>query len=335
MIPPASLAIHGSGVAASSCMCLLARAGLTAAWDGIGRLSLPVVMLSESSQNLLRDIFEQPDLFAGLPQIRKRIVAWGSAAPLVLPHAAVVVSEQVLLDRIQSSMASPSQGLPKSDWTIFASKPLPASVDELHFGSRTAAAARVTLNPDAPADACWAESLECGWLFLLPGLDSPWLLSVGSSAKDLLSESRVIAKQLAVVQESGPGFAAHPRVADPLCAPGWFACGTAALGFDPLCGDGVGNAAREAILAVAAVRAVLDGADVTAVVEHYRARLLAGFGRHLKLCREFYSSGHSGPWWDEQINACDRGMNWCRSKLQPGNQFSYQLRGFSLEPIGR
>jgi flavin-dependent dehydrogenase len=152
---------------------------------------------------------------------------------------------------------------------------------------------------------------------------------------DLLSQSRVIAKQLAEVHESGPAFASHPRVADPLCAPGWFACGTAALGFDPLCGDGVGNAAREAILAVAAVRAVLGGADVNTVVDHYRARLLAGFGRHLKLCREFYSSGRSGPWWDEQINACDQGMNWCTSKLQSENQFSYRLRGFSLEPVER
>lgn len=332
-IPHANVAIHGSGIAACSCAHLLTREGLTVSWDGFGRSQLPAVMLNEPSQNLLLDIFEQPDLFHGLPQVRRRIVAWGRSAPLELPHAAVVVSERELLNRIQPREGVSSQHDPDCDWSIYASHPLPECVDELHFGSRTAGATAVKLKSDAPADACWTESLECGWLFLLPGCDSSWLLSVGASADDLLSESRLVAKQIAQLDENGARFVCHPRTADPLCASRWFACGTAALGFDPLCGEGVGNAAREAILAAAAVRAVLAGADVKGILEHYRTRLLAGFERHLKLCREFYTSGHLGPWWDEQIDACDRGIAWCRSKLQSGNQFSYRLRGFSLEPI--
>jgi len=332
-IQQAGVAIHGSGIAASSCAHLLIREGLTVSWDGFGRSQLPAVMLSESSQNLLLDIFEQPDLFHGLPQVRRRIVAWGRSAPIELPHAAVVASERDLLNRIQPRLGASSLHDPASDWSIYASHPLPEGVDELHFGSRTASATAVKLKSDAPADACWTESLERGWLFLLPGCEGSWLLSVGASADELLSESRLVAKQIAQLDENGAKFACHPRMADPLCASRWFACGTAALAFDPLCGDGVGNAAREAILAAAAVRAVLAGADVKSILEHYRSRLLAGFERHLKLCRAFYSSGHSGPWWDEQIDACDRGIAWCRSKLQAGNRFSYRLRGFSLEPI--
>ncbi len=337
----AKIAIHGSGIAASSCLHLLNRSGQAASWDGIGRSHLPAVMLSGPSQNLLRDIFEQPDLFAGLPQVRRRVVAWGREAPVVLPHSAVVVSEQALLDRIQKRIPSPSAQASEADWTIYASKPLPRAAGELDFGSRTAAAASVTLIPSAPNDACWTESLEHGWLFLLPGIEKHWLLAVGCSAQDLLAQSRVIARQIAEVHPGGAKFASHPRIADPLCAPGplgasgWFACGTAALAFDPLCGDGVGNAAREAILASAAIRAVLGGADADVILEHYRTRLIAGFERHLKLCQQFYNSGRSGAWWDEQIDACDRGIAWCRSKIQAAGEFSYQLRGFSLEPIGR
>jgi hypothetical protein len=329
----ASVAIHGSGIAASSCAHLLTREGLTVSWDGSGRSQLPAVMLSESSQNLLLDIFEQADLFHGLPQVRRRIVAWGRSAPVELPHAAVVASERDLLSRIQPREGISSQHDPAGDWSIYAARPLPDGVDELHFGSRTASATAVKLKSDAPADACWTESLERGWLFLLPGSEGTWLLSVGASADDLLSESRLVAKQIAQLDENAARFVCHPRMADPLCATGWFACGTAALAFDPLCGDGVGNAAREAILAAAAVRAILAGAEAKGILEHYRTRLLAGFERHLKLCREFYASGRSSPWWDEQIDACDRGIAWCRSKLQLGSQFSYRLRGFSLEPI--
>ena len=262
-------------------------------------------------------------------------MAWGREAPVNLPHSAVVVSEQALLDRIQKDIPSPTPQPSGADWTIYASKPLPKVAGELDFGSRTAAAASVTLIPSAPKDACWTESLEHGWLFLLPGLEKHWLLAVGGSVQDLLAQSRVIAKQIAEVHPGGANFASHPRIADPLCALSWFACGTAALAFDPLCGDGVGNAAREAILASAAVRAVLGGADASVILEHYRTRLIAGFERHLKLCHEFYTTGRSGAWWDEQIEACDRGIAWCRSKLQAAGEFSYQLRGFSLEPIGR
>ena len=45
-------------------------------------------------------------------------------------------------------------------------------------------------------DACWIESLENGWLFLVPG----WLLAVGATAEALLGSSRVIAAEIARVR---------------------------------------------------------------------------------------------------------------------------------------
>jgi len=95
----------------------------------------------------------------------------------------------------------------------------------------------------------------------------------------------------------------------------------------------VGNAVREAILALAVVEAILDGADVKAALAHYRQRLLAAFARHLHLCRELYLSGRSGPWWDHQIDAAQRGLEWCKSVSEPAEPLRYRLRGFSLEAI--
>lgn len=333
---PGCIAVRGDGIASLCCVRLLGQAGLSVSAEGPVRPKLPAIMLSEGSQKLLQDVFDQTDLFDGLTRVRKRIVAWGQGAkPIVLPHSAVVVSEQGLLDRI------PHPGIPEpgehresqTAWTIIAARPLPQSVEEHHFGSRIATAAAVKLRIQSPADACWIESLDDGWLFLLPVSDGAWLLSVGKPVESLLARSRVIADEILEIRPVGGGFPCHPRIAQSLCGPAWLACGSAALGFDPLCGDGAGHAAREAILASAVVRAVIEGADVRAAIAHYSGRLIAGFRRHLQHCEEFYRSGGLGPWWEEQRAATRRGIEWCNSARSEIAQPGYRLNGFSLEAL--
>ncbi len=333
---PGNIVIRGDGVAALCCVRLLEQAGLGVTVGGPARPKLPAIMLSEGTQKLLQDVFDRPDMFEGMTRIRSRMVAWGPGSkPMELPHSAVVLSEQELLKRIPQPHAgdSPEPREGQASWTIFASRPLPQVVEEHHFGSRIASVAAVKLKNKSPADACWIESLDDGWLFLLPVNEGAWLLSVGGAVESLMGRSRLIADQVSEVRPAGGGFPSHPRIAQSLCAPGWLACGTAALGFDPLCGDGAGHAAREAILASAVVRAAIDGADVNAAVAHYRGRLVAGFHRHLVVCGEFYRSGGRGPWWKEQLEAIRRGVEWCESARATIAISRYRLNGFSLEAL--
>jgi hypothetical protein len=332
---PGEIVVRGEGIAASCCSRLLGGAGFRVTLEGPARPRVPAVLLSEATQKLLQDVFNRSDLFQGLTRVNQRIVAWGQEAkPTALPHSAVVISEHDLLDRIRQANVPESSFAPEqTGWSIFAVPPLHSDVKELHFGSRFASVAQVKLKATAPSDACWIESLDAGWLFLLPVGQGGWLLSVGSPVDALLARSRLIADQLLETHPAKGGFASHPRIADPLCAPGWFACGTAALGFDPLCGDGAGNAVREAILACAAVRAVVEGADLESVLAHYRSRLVAGFHRHLKLCEEFYSSGGQGAWWQEQLAATRQGMEWCQSMRFQAPKMRYRLNEFSLQAI--
>src|SRR5260370_38027047 len=162
----------------------------------------------------------------------------------------MVVAEQGLLGRIQQELGPGEEmKFDQPDWTVFASSPLPPSCVEYHFGSRLAAASAVVLQRNSDAEACWIESLESGWLFLLPsGAGSGWLLSVGDSVESLLLASRVIKKQIGELRPSQGTFPSHPRVALPLSGLGWAACGTAAVGLDPLGGAGAGKALRGAIL---------------------------------------------------------------------------------------
>ena len=331
-----SVLIRGEGIAGSCCSRLLDNAGVHTAMEALNRPKLPAIMLGETTQKLLRDVFEREDLFAGFPRISRRVVLWGlRAEPIALPHSAVVVSEKELLDRIHSgSGIRESAECDSPDWTVFASSPLPPSSVEYHFGFRPARASSVTLEKKSDIESCWIESLESGWLFLLPGQNrTGWLLSVGDSAEALLETSRLIRNQVSSVSPERGEFPSHPRVAFPLAAPGWLACGSAALGFDPLCGDGAGNAVREAILGSAAIRAAIDAGEAESLASHYQTRLLGGFNRHVGLCFEFYKSGRLSPWWERQLDDLQRGLSWCSEHLAGIHGARYRLNGFTLEGV--
>jgi hypothetical protein len=328
----ACAAIRGQGVAASCCAYLLDAAGFRLSPIRQPRRSVPAVVVSLATQTLVSDVLQQPDLFNGLPRIDRRVVAWGpKAEPVVIPHSAVALSEEELLDRIQPRLPAADSGQ-AAEWTVFASRPLPESAVERHFGSRQATAVAAELKTPE-ASACWIESLESGWLFLIPG----WLITVGGAPQTLLAGSRLVADQIRGVSHETAGFPAYPRIADPLCdplgTPAWLACGSAAMAFDPICGDGTGNAVREAILAAAVIRAAARGEAVDGLMAHYRSRLIAGFRRHLELSLDFYRTGNGGPWWEREIQALERGVAWCGGQLAAQPAFHYRLSGFDLLPI--
>jgi hypothetical protein len=328
--------IRGDGVAAYGCAYLLRAAGIRAGIETADRPRLPVIMIGDATQALIRDVFGQQDLFSGLPRIHNRVVAWGvNAQPSSFRHSAVVVSEEILLERLHSKLLRDDAPAPKeSAWAILSSPSLLPVSREHHFGSRVAQAVKADLKPSSNPVTCWIESLESGWLFLLPCAGgSGWLLSVGSAPEFLLGHSRLVGGQVANLSGPVAQFPAYPRITWPLCGPGWLACGTAAMAFDPLCGDGSGNSIREAILASAVVRAIRQEDSADQVLDHYQARLAAGFKRHLAHCREFYASGNRGPWWDRELDHLDRGLAWCRRQLGSETEFRYRLIGFDLRPV--
>lgn len=344
---PSAVRIRGQGVAASCCARLLERGGISSISETAQRPRVPAIMLGETAQILLGDIFERQSLFDGANRVRKRIVAWGADRRLLeFPHSSVVISEQTLLERIHSSIEvanddhSSSRAMEpvEQNWTIYASPPLPAASVVHRFGSRLARASSVKLDASSEKDACWTESLDAGWLFLLPcAPDRGWLLSVGGPVDQLLEQSSLVAAQIAEIGAASDEFPCHPRIADPLSDavsdPGWLICGTAAVGFDPLCGDGVGYATREAILASAVIRAAAGGADVCALAAHYRTGVLAGFRKHLFACRDFYRQGRRGPWWDRQVSDIERGLIWCAEQLKDAPPIRFRLSGFELQSV--
>jgi hypothetical protein len=222
------------------------------------------------------------------------------------------------------------------DWTIFTARSAPAlpSASHCDFGARSAQIHPVDLALHAEPETCWIESTPQGWLFLLTtGPASGSLLSVGDSAASLLATSSLIAAKLQHLHPLAGEFPAYPRTLAQLCAPGWLACGSAAMAFDPLCGEGAGNVAREAILACAAVRAIQEGESVEAVLFEYDARLKLGFLRHLENCRDFYVGYFQTEFWREAQRGIEQSLAWTRAQLATRQSPKFRLVGFALHRI--
>lgn len=326
-----SIAVRGGGVAAATCAHLLDAADFHVSWQPSAGVQVPAIMLSAAALALLRDVYGNRDLFAGQPHVRRRVVKWGPGDSVSLPHDARVVSQDDLERELGQGRQWDVPAPGASVLTILTSPPLPAA-RRLTFGERKAEAVRVTLRGCA-ADECRIEAVGAGWLFLIPhGEGQGWLLGFGAPLDHLLQESELIAPTIAEATAEQIPFAAAPRLTMPLAGEDWLACGTAALRFDPICGDGTAQAVREAVLASAVVGALARGLDRAALQRHYRSMLVAAMRRHLDLSARFYASGGDGPWWRAQAAALASGHRACTEILAKMPEPQFALRDFALVP---
>jgi flavin-dependent dehydrogenase len=331
------VAILGGGVAACCTARLLASRGYRFSCDRETRLTGPTLLINQSTCQLLADVF--PDAGAAVRDgivIRHRLVSWGQdTEPVHLPHYGIALHEPELLKRLWEQVDEPSAAMsPAPPWTVSCSwSDMPSA--RFTFGTREAQAIRVTLS-DGEHDTCWVESLDTGWLFLLPstGAGAAVLLATGAEPDVLLAESRLIAPLVDRLVDPAPArFSTSPGILYPPCGIGWLACGSDAMSLDPICGEGAGNSVREAILATAVIAAGERGVSALTLLAHYTARLLAGFVRHLNVSRNFYALGGTGDWWRLQVRDIDRGLAWATHELSLLPAPQYRLRDFELEPL--
>lgn len=326
------VAIRGEGIAAACCAHLLARDGFATAWTARERPPVPAILLSDTALELLRSVFERPDLFAGRPGVTHRVVAWGTAEPVRLPHGAVVLSEGDLDAALGGASGATDRAADGAFMTLHTAPPFPADAMR-RFGARRTVAAPVRLLHAEDQAACWIEAVETGWLFLIPsGPTSGWLLSVGGSAEALLGQSRHIAPRVERLGEPSGAFETSPRMLAQLQGPDWLACGSAAIAFDPICGDGTAQAVREAILASAVIGALRDGGDSDALRLHFESMMIGAMRRHLRLCGQFYASGGEGAWWRAQLADLAEGFDWCTARLAKMPEPRFVLQDFRLVP---
>jgi len=327
------IVIQGAGVAACCCASLLSKAGHRVFLDQSERIGTPVLLLSEQTQLLLRDVFGHPQLFDGATKISKRVVSWGQE-PVTFPHAGLVLPEALLLSRLWPKVEVESGGCSQPDhWTVCCTRQPLGSLSQREFGSRMASTYSVELSASTSDDSCWVEAVRDGWLFLIPcGEGFGSLISVGKTAETLLGQSKLVAQEVFRVGEVSGSFPAHPRIAQSLFAGRSILCGTAAVAFDPIAGEGAGHAMRQGILASAVIRAAGNGGTEEDLLKHYSNRILSGFCRHLEESSRYYTID-LGPWWSHESEQIRQGITWAGRELTLTHSNRFRLMGFELESI--
>ncbi|WP_197422458.1 hypothetical protein, partial [Phenylobacterium sp. CCH9-H3] len=142
--------------------------------------------------------------------------------------------------------------------------------------------------------------------------------------------SRRVAPRIEGVGRISAGFETSPRMLTSLQGPDWLACGSAAIAFDPICGDGTAQSVREAILASAVIGAIGEGGDPVALRVHFESMMVAAIRRHLRLCAQFYASGGDGAWWRAQLTGLAEGFDWCTARLARTPEPRFELHDFRL-----
>lgn len=271
--------ITGSGVAALCCAALLSRRGIGVRLRPVRRPAIPVLAIDDDTLQLLRSIFDHPLPMAATAYTKARVVDWSDGeAPAELQHHLHVVEERELLRALREALP-PLQGGGVTQ--IVATGGLPTR--RYRFGRR-----RMTggaLVQVKKGDAAYMTAGEKGWEFSLPWHDGKrWVQTAASGSR--------------------AGVAIAPALRWPLYGKDWFACGSAAMTMDPVCGDGVGYASRSAIW----LCDLLTDLGPNAAGPFYAARLALAFRAHLAACLALYSRARFAQHWEGELAATERGL---------------------------
>jgi flavin-dependent dehydrogenase len=181
------------------------------------------------------------------------------------------------------------------------------------------------------------ESVSGGWLFLIPrDALTGCVVGCGAPLANLLEESLLIGPKVelgAPPSSKAGAFRSFPRIRHPLAGDDWIACGSAAMSLDPISGSGTGHAACEGILAAAALKAIATGEHPDGLLNHYRARLMAAFHRHLEACIEAHQSARHATRWADELALLNTGLHWTRRQVASIPQSSYVLRAMDLVAV--
>jgi len=252
--------------------------------------------------------------------IRKRIVLWGNEpeAKILPRHSGVVVSESALVARLRARIDSRidcgRSSSERPDWSIHATSKV-SGVSQKTFGSRMARAVPVQLNTSDAGRLLVNRSNPDGCSYSRAASGNGSLLAIGGPVGELLDQSRLVAPEVEEVVGPETEFAAYPRILDPLCGPGWLACGGGAMSFDPI----LRRRRRE--------RRARSHLGLGGPTPSCRPRNSIGWlgslfftpsGRFSSppgYLRAFYVSARRSDWWDAEIAPLLRGIEWTRDEL--------------------
>jgi hypothetical protein len=344
--------VHGGGVAAVCCARVLAARGWTVRLSGVRVAPRPPLVLNQATVALLRDLFGSTRI-TGSHVVRGRRVRWGVAPAVDVREPALVVRGDDLVATLTGRLvveerlsvrldAGAVESGGDGEWIVSAGHEAAPGAVRHTWGARKILATEVALADPANAMASHMETTAGGWVFMAPTGRSTAVVQamVPAVAPDperqleaLVGAAGEIARRVDRVTAPVTVFDAAPALAESPGREGWIGVGEQVMRQDPLSGEGVGQAARGAVLAACVID---DGASAIALaarLAHYRARLETTMAAHLRGCRAFYAAAGFDASWREERAELERGLTALAARLAGWGGFRLGLRGFSLVPI--
>jgi hypothetical protein len=228
-------------------------------------------------------------------------------------------------------------------WTIEArGRAADGTGDVVTIGERVAICGHARLSDAADLSVCAVEAVRGGWLFLLP-LDGRRAAvqavvprapkSVDAIPDTLLGQSRLVGRLVAELDGDIQVFSCAPRFRLEPARSAWLAAGESALSFDPLCGDGTGQALRCGLLAAAVIAAIVQGEPQQDCLAHYRDRLRRAMLAHLKATIDYYEIAPCHDLWRRDNEMAHQALDDIAhgaSAMRGAKDPRYQLQRLSL-----
>jgi len=127
-------------------------------------------------------------------------------------------------------------------------------------------------------------------------------------------------------------FNAFPSVLNDIFSNNRVSLGDSASSFDPICGDGLGNGLRSAILVSAIIKAIRSGEPTEKCQIHYKRKLYNTFSDHLKNCMLYYTNCKSfkGKYWKEEMKLINKALPVELEEIARASPNNYILHNFRL-----
>ena len=332
--------VVGRGVAALTVARLLRRSGWDVESGGGPARAVPTLLLGSQAVELLESIWGSLDL-AHHP-LRGRVVRWGAGPAATTGDGGLVLDGAELsaaLARRDACAPAVVAGEPRR---VVVGVGRPASSTR-RLGRRVVLNARVALRPGTDEGLGCMETVTGGWLFLIPAGDGLGVLQAmvpvqphdpAAGLDRMLAEAREVAQRVShVAGDPITTFAAAPQLRAPLAWSTGIAVGDAACAFDPVAGDGTGQAVRGAVLATAALESVACGMPEEDALGHYDHRVRLSFLRHLVHCLRYYEAAFAGaPAWWAELATLRRELADPANRALAARPFTHRLAGGTLVP---
>jgi 2-polyprenyl-6-methoxyphenol hydroxylase-like FAD-dependent oxidoreductase len=319
----------------------------------------PALVLKDATRALLLDLWgAESALLPPMHRLDERVVQLGSGHAHVVDDASWAARAEplkgCLLRRLRLEGGArvaihedrecvPADSLANGRWHVAAGGRSSASHDgeRVAGGCRVAIAAEAELTGHVSLTRYGFEEHADGWLFVAPlgyGRAAVQFMVPAADDKTMASmlASAISRSAVAAAVRLLPPFSiwpAYPTCVDPWIDTAAIRIGDAAMAFDPICGDGTGQALRGALLASASLEAIEAGAPAGDIRTHYRRRLQFAFLAHLRACREAYRSFDARSIWTTELRDMTAAEACLEASLASFAGFGYVLAGRRLAPI--